>query len=72
MSTTQTFRREATSYTPTPSRQAQLEEGLNCILSGRGFPAHLAPAAHVAHCPATCTEGLTRILSGPSAEPTLS
>ena len=67
MSTMPTIRREADSYTPPTSRQAQIEEALGCIICGRPFPAHLAPPAQPVGAPATVAEGLARILSGPAA-----
>ena len=72
MSTMQTTRREAASYTRTPSRQALIEEAIGCIITGRAFPAHLAPVAQPIHAPATVAEGIARILSGPAATATLS
>ena len=66
MSTMQTTRREAASYTSSTGRQAQLEEALGCIICGRPFPAHLALAAQPVGAPATVAEGLARILSGPA------
>ncbi len=67
MSSMQTIRREAASYTPTTGPQAQIEEALGCIICGRPFPAHLAPAAQPVDAPATVAEGLARILRGPAA-----
>ena len=67
MSTMQTIRREAASYTPTTSRQALIEEAIGCIIHGRAFPAHLAPVAQPVSTPATVADGLARILRGPAA-----
>jgi hypothetical protein len=68
--TLQTTRRDAASYTPAPGRQALIEEAIGCILSGRAFPAHLAPAPIPTHAPATVAEGLARIVGGPAASAT--
>ena len=72
MSTVQTTRREAASYTRNSSRRALIEEAIGCIITGRAFPAHLAPVAQPIHTPATVAEGLARILGGPTATAMLS
>lgn len=64
--TRQTARRDAATYAPAASTQPQITEGLDCIINGRPYPAHLQPVAIVAPCPATVEEGVAAILAGPS------
>ena len=54
------------SYTPGRTsaevRQALLADGFACILEGRPFPPHLAAPRVAIPRPATCEEGIARIL----------
>ena len=66
--TTQTNRRDAATYAPAPSTQPLITEGLDCIINGRPYPAHLQPVAIAAPCPATTEQGIAAILAGPAAQ----
>lgn len=66
--TVQTTFRAAT-YTGAASKQELIAEAIACIISGRPYPEHLAPTTYASSdCPpATCEEGIGRILAGPRA-----
>jgi len=63
--TTRTTRRDAATYAPAASPQQLITEGLDCIINGRPYPAHLQPAPVTAPSPATVEEGIAAILAGP-------
>ena len=65
--TVQTTRRDAAPYAPAAGSQQLITEGLDCIINGRPYPAHLQPVSIVAPCPGTVEEGITAILAGPAA-----
>jgi len=65
--TARTTRRDAATYAPATTTQSLIAEGLDCIINGRPYPAHLQPVSTVAPCPATVEQGIDAILAGPGA-----
>ncbi len=57
----------AATYTRPASREEILADAINCILAGRPLPEWLRAPVLAASRPATCAEGIARIMAGPGA-----
>jgi hypothetical protein len=55
----------ATSYTRPSTRETLLAEAFSCILNGRPFPETLRAPSYVSPRPASCEEGIRRMLADP-------
>jgi len=66
MSTESSTRPEiANAYTLPATRETLLAEAFSCILNGRPFPEALRAPTVVRPRPASCAEGLARVLADP-------